>query len=102
MGNPNSRKENPAHGLCGDSKDDLAVGSVNSENSRKDLTQAGIDYVLAKMRVASLRLRLPLNEIDAVGLAVKAGLMSADAAIEHLDEIGAPLSLVDAPSERSV
>jgi hypothetical protein len=102
VGSPNETKENPAHGERGGSTGGQPVAFVTSENCRKDLVHAGLDYVLAEIRVASLRLRLALNEVEAVGLAVKAGLMSADVAIEHLYEIGAPLSLVGTPSERSV
>lgn len=102
MVSPNQTKKNPAHGSRGIFTVDRLVGGALSENCPTDLAQAGVDYVLAEIRVASLRLRLLLNEVDAAGLAVKAGLLSADTAIEHLYEIGAPLSLVGAPSERGV
>lgn len=63
-------RKTPRTTLRGGSKRDLAVGSVTSESSPKDFAQAKVDYVLAEMRVASLRLRLLLNEIDAAGLAL--------------------------------
>jgi len=47
------------------------------------------EFVLATMRVGSLRVKLLANEIDAVGVALKNHLISVDDAIAWLDEIGA-------------
>ena len=44
------------------------------------------EYLLAELRAAALRLWQA--DIDAVGLALKAGLISADQAVEHLADCG--------------
>lgn len=45
-------------------------------------------YVLAELRCAFLRARLLENDIAAVGIALKDGLIDADNAVEHLSECG--------------
>jgi hypothetical protein len=42
------------------------------------------DYLLAELRCASLRARLWQTDIDAVGLALKAGLIEPEQALELL------------------
>jgi hypothetical protein len=42
------------------------------------------DYLLAELRCASLRARLWLADIDAVGLALRAGLVEPEQALELL------------------
>jgi hypothetical protein len=46
------------------------------------------EYLLAELRAAALRARLLQADIDAVGLALKAGLISPDQAVEHLFDFG--------------
>jgi hypothetical protein len=46
------------------------------------------EYLLAELRAAALRARLRQADIDAVGLALKAGLISPDQAVEHLSDCG--------------
>ena len=46
------------------------------------------EYLLAELRAAALRARLWQADIDAVGLALKAGLISPDQAVEHLSDCG--------------
>jgi hypothetical protein len=46
------------------------------------------EYLLAELRAAALRARLWQADIDAVGLALKAGLISPDQAVEHLSDSG--------------
>jgi hypothetical protein len=46
------------------------------------------EYLLAEFRVAALRARLWQADIDAIGLALKAGLISFDQAVEHLSDCG--------------
>jgi hypothetical protein len=46
------------------------------------------EYLLAELRAAALRARLWQADIDAVGLALKAGLISSDQAVEHLADCG--------------
>jgi hypothetical protein len=43
-----------------------------------------IEYLLAELRCASLRARLQQADIDAVGMALKAGLVEPDQALELL------------------
>ena len=42
------------------------------------------DYLMAELRCASLRARLLQADIDAVGLAIKAGLVEPEQALELL------------------
>ena len=53
-------------------------------------------YLLAELRCASLRARILQADIDAVGLALKGGLISPDEALELLAEVDA-LRLVGCP-----
>ena len=46
------------------------------------------EYLFAELRAAALRARLWQADIDAVGLALKAGLISPDQAVEHLSDCG--------------
>jgi hypothetical protein len=46
------------------------------------------EYLLAELRAAALRTRLWQADIDTVGLALKAGLISSDQAVEHLSDCG--------------
>jgi hypothetical protein len=43
-----------------------------------------VEYFIQELRCASLRARLQQQDIDAVGLATKAGLITADQALELL------------------
>ncbi len=47
------------------------------------------EFVLNQLRCASLTARLLACEIDSLGLALKAGWLSADAAIQEVAAIGA-------------
>jgi hypothetical protein len=53
------------------------------------------DYLVRELRVAGLKARIALNEIQFVGVALKGGLIDPNAALEHLAEVGA-LHLVEA------
>jgi hypothetical protein len=44
------------------------------------------DYLIAELRCASLRARLRQADIDAVGMALKAGLVEPEQALELLHE----------------
>jgi hypothetical protein len=46
------------------------------------------EYSLSEPRCASLRARLLQSNVDAIGLALKAGLISPDQAVEHLADCG--------------
>ena len=45
-----------------------------------------IKYLLAELRCASLRARLQAGDIDAVGLALKGGLIEPEQALELLQD----------------
>jgi len=47
------------------------------------------DYVLARLRMASLRARIVANEIDFIGVTLKAGLIDTQTAIGMLADVGA-------------
>jgi hypothetical protein len=48
-----------------------------------------VDYLVAELRCASLRARLWQADIDAIGLALKNGLLTAEQALELLHECDA-------------
>ena len=47
------------------------------------------DYLLAEMRCASLRARLVQADIEAVGIALRAGVISAEQALHLLSDVDA-------------
>jgi hypothetical protein len=94
----NQKMENPAPGPRGAFENDLLGSSASVEYSQNnEFSQDCFDYLLAECRCASMRLRLQLIEVDTVGLALKAGLISGDMAIESLREIGAPIFVCGTP-----
>ena len=46
------------------------------------------DHVLRELRCAKLRAALAVNEITAMGVALRAGLIDPDHAMEHLADVG--------------
>jgi hypothetical protein len=62
-----------------------------------DTSSGFADYLLFNLRCARLRARIMVNEIEAMGVALKAGFIDIDNALEHLAEIGA-LRLIEASS----
>jgi hypothetical protein len=48
-----------------------------------------IAYVLAEIRCATLRARLAAIDLDAIGLALKGGLITPFQAIQHIEEADA-------------
>jgi hypothetical protein len=57
---------------------------ISSETIARDRRE----YPLAELRAAAFRARLWQADIDAVGLALKAGLISPDPDVEHLSDCG--------------
>lgn len=47
------------------------------------------DYLLAELRCASLRARLVQADIEAVGIALRAGVISAEQALHLLSDVDA-------------
>jgi hypothetical protein len=56
------------------------------------------DYLLAELRCAVLRARLVQADLEAIGIALKVGLISPEQALEHLDDCDL-LRLVGVPLE---
>jgi hypothetical protein len=52
------------------------------------MTIPNLEYVLAELRCAALRAKLWQNDIEAIGLALKGGLISPEQAIEALADCG--------------
>ncbi len=50
-------------------------------------------FVLGRIRCADIRARILANEVTAMGVALKAGLIDPENAIAHLVEIGAGVLL---------
>jgi hypothetical protein len=48
-----------------------------------------IEYFLAELRCAALRARLAACDIDAIGIALRSGMIDADLALEWLLDCGA-------------
>jgi hypothetical protein len=46
-------------------------------------------YLLAEIRCATLRARLAANDLDAIGLALKGGLITPFQALQHIEEVDA-------------
>jgi hypothetical protein len=63
------------------------------------LPQVFTTYLLAELRCASLRARILQADIEAIGIALKGGLISPDQAIELIADVDA-LRLVGTPPAR--
>jgi hypothetical protein len=61
-------------------------------------TTGRIEYLLAELRCASLRARLLQADIDAVGQALKGGLLTAEQALWHLEDIGIQRLVIEVAS----
>jgi hypothetical protein len=57
------------------------------------------DYLLAEMRCAALRARLAACDIDAIGIALRADWIDADAAIDWLHDCTALDYVAPAPQQ---
>jgi hypothetical protein len=53
-----------------------------------------IDFVLRQLDLAKLDLLLEVNQIETTTVALKAGIISVEAAVAHVDQLG----LIPAPS----
>lgn len=62
-----------------------------------DPSSAFAGYLVRELRLAELRARLAVNEIQAMKIALGAGFIAIDAALEHLAEVGV-LHLIEASS----
>jgi hypothetical protein len=60
----------------------------NESNGARQFEAPYVEYLLAELRCAALRARLWQSDIDTIGLALKAGLISPDQAVEHLADCG--------------
>jgi hypothetical protein len=59
-----------------------------------------VDYLLAELRCAAIRARLMQADIEAVGLALKGGLVEPEQALELLADCDC-LHLVSLPKEKA-
>lgn len=59
---------------------------MNGERSERAVPQDFSQYLLAELRCASLRLQLEQSDIDAIGLALKGGLITPDQAVALLHD----------------
>jgi hypothetical protein len=50
--------------------------------------QQGREFLLAQLRCASLRARLTAADLDTVGIALRAGIVDPEAAVDWLLELG--------------
>ena len=64
-----------------------SIGQTDTTASPVSTTRR-IEYLLAELRCASLRARLLQADIDAIGQALKGGLITTEQAVWHLDDIG--------------
>lgn len=62
----------------------MAGGAAGEPSNRVRPPPTRTDYLLAELRCATLRARLQLADIEAVGLALANGLIEAEEAIELL------------------
>lgn len=72
-------------------------GETNQTHNTVPPSAATTAYLLAEICCAALRARLVVSDLDAIGLALKAGLISPAQAVTHLHDIDL-LRLVGAPS----
>jgi hypothetical protein len=69
----------------GQGKDNMSVlAKTDSDRKLPDT-----DYLLAAMRCGRLRVRLLGNELDAIGVGLKRGMITPEAAIEWINQIDA-------------
>jgi hypothetical protein len=69
----------------GDPLQNFTPEAPGSTPANADQAVTRVDYVLAEMRCAALRARLWQADIEAVGLALKHGLITPEQAIALLD-----------------
>jgi hypothetical protein len=61
--------------------------SVRSDLALMQSQPSRTEFVLASLRCTSLRVKLIENEITAIGVALKGGLISPDMALEWAEEV---------------
>jgi hypothetical protein len=61
-------------------------------------TTGRTEYVLAELRCASLRAQLLQADVDAIGQALKGGLITTEQALRHLEDIGIQRCLIEVES----
>jgi len=70
----------------GKEKDDKVIDTLDTPSAQENKANATTamsfaEYILSELRAASLRARLLSSGIDAIGVALKGGLVSADQAL---------------------
>jgi hypothetical protein len=61
---------------------------MTKQTCARNTNQSKTNYLLAELRCASIRARLWQADIDSIGMALRAGLISPDQAAEHLFDCG--------------
>jgi len=81
-------------------KTDLRIERDLVEEVRQHLAASRTEYLLAELRCAAVRARLWVNEIDAIGAALRAGWIDPDEAIAAIADSGC-LHLLAPAEERA-
>ena len=68
---------------------------MSAPSSRKPMSS--VEYVLAEIRLARAHASLWVNQLDTIGTALKANLISPEAAVAELRECGFFQPVVDRP-----
>jgi hypothetical protein len=64
---------------------------------RRNAVMNYVDYLLAELRCAALRARILASDVDAIGLALKGGLITPDQAVGLLDDCDAIRLVIPTP-----
>jgi len=83
-----STNANPAAGDDGVRKEFLTQSGSASNNQNCGETQGDIDFLLGRLRSATLRAKLVAVDLDSIGVALRHNLVAYDSALEWLDELG--------------
>jgi len=75
---------NPAVGDSG-VRNDFQVGQITNSQA---VESTQVEFLVSLLRAASLRFRLAAVELDSIGTALRGQLITYDAAVEWLDDVG--------------
>jgi hypothetical protein len=69
-------------------RDNMSV-LARTDSERKQIELPDTDYLLAAIRSGGLRVRLLSNQLDAIGISLKRGMITPAAALEWINQIDA-------------
>ena len=75
----------------------MTTTTITSEPTTVDPSSGFSDFILHRLHVAGLRAKIIANEFDAIGIALRDGLIDTEGALAMLDE-GGLLTLIEASS----